>query len=103
MKSSDQTVLKIHQISQAVSLLLEECEMRGITELVVERDLYWHVDLEASFELAEPKPDLQVGDIYEDALEVADIKEMIPGQAVLGLSQTASILNYLAYKLYKLV
>jgi hypothetical protein len=87
--------ITVKQIREALSLLLETCEDRGLTKLTVSHQLYWCVDPTEAFEMKSPYPGLGVGDLFDDAEVLKNIQSLRPGLAGLHFTNIASLLNYI--------
>jgi hypothetical protein len=87
--------LEIDQIISAVTLLLETCKDRGLSNLEISHQQYWCILPDEAFALSFPEPDFGVGDLFDDAEVVENIEKLKPGLMGLHLTNIASLLNYL--------
>lgn len=93
--ASESITITLKQILDALSILVETCEIRGLTKLTVPHHLYWCVDRKEAFELKTPAPEQGVGDLYDDAEIVKNMESLRPGLAGLHFTNIASLLNYI--------
>jgi len=89
-------VLRVSDLRAALGLALDAFEAEHGREVAVERDHYWHLPVEASFDLSREPRALTVGQVSDDLEEVRGfVAEGDAGPAWHSLAHAISLLRVL--------
>ena len=94
-KKDEKITISLHQVMEAVKLLLAHAEANGLREVTLGHDWYWRLPSDDAFDMVQPCPDALVGDLYDDAEIVRDITLLKDSWFGLYLSNVAVILDYI--------
>jgi len=89
-------VLRIEELRTAVGLALDQFVAEFGAEVPVRRSLYWHLDVEESFDMSRQPSGFTVGSAIDDLAEVRQIvAEQDPFSAWHALAHVVGLLRML--------